>query len=214
MYTKCYVYKLYNSLSQNLGVFTNKPLLANNRRKIIIKYKYFKHSVCIFVNGKYATENNMETSNNNSKHDSEDLKTSPQNTIGSSNQVKTDSSKPDTTVPKKNLWKTVKTATSVANSSSNSSEPEDPKTTLKSVAKRVNRQIKAMTLIKRWTQMTSHSQFANDKDHLQYMRDSAKDSIVAIPDPLIADIREEVLSILVVGKLINNVKLQLKIFLN
>uniref|UniRef100_H2YWX5 Uncharacterized protein n=1 Tax=Ciona savignyi TaxID=51511 RepID=H2YWX5_CIOSA len=105
--------------------------------------------------------------------------------------------KVETEAPKKpSLFKSKIAAAVAAANSEEQSSPSVPKPTLKSVAKRVNRQIKAMTMIKRWTEMTSHSQFANDADHLQYMRNIAKYSAIDLPDPLVANVMEEVLAIL------------------
>lgn len=75
----------------------------------------------------------------------------------------------------------------------------NPRKTLKSVAKRLNRQIKAMSLIKRWTKMTSLGQFAKDEEHLNYIRDITKQTNIDIPAPLEECIREEVLGILQVN---------------
>nr|XP_039258139.1 uncharacterized protein LOC120334698 [Styela clava] len=96
--------------------------------------------------------------------------------------------------PKRGMWGA---AAKLAVKSQNEPEAEEsPKKTLKSVAKRLNRQIKAMTLIKRWTQMTSLGQFAKDEDHLNYIRDVTKQTAIEIPAPIEHCINEEVLGIL------------------
>nr|XP_002125429.1 uncharacterized protein LOC100185937 [Ciona intestinalis] len=114
----------------------------------------------------------------------------------SENAQQSSDAKPVSETPKKpSLFKSkMSGATAGATNEAGASAAEKP--TLKSVAKRVNRQIKAMTMIKRWTEMTSHSQFANDNDHLQYMRNIAKHAAIDLPDPLIDNVREEVTIIL------------------
>lgn len=75
-------------------------------------------------------------------------------------------------------------------------EKEERHVSLKSVAKRVNRQIKAKSLIEKWTEMTSLSQFAKDKDHLKFIRDTAEESSTEIPDQIMGNMRKEVFNIL------------------
>lgn len=75
-------------------------------------------------------------------------------------------------------------------------EKEERHVSLKSVAKRVNRQIKAKSLIEKWTEMTSLSQFAKDKDHLKFIRDTAEESNTEIPDQIMGNMRKEVFNIL------------------
>ncbi|XP_002125429.2 uncharacterized protein LOC100185937 [Ciona intestinalis] len=111
----------------------------------------------------------------------------------SENAQQSNDTKPVSETPKKtSLFKSKMSGPTTNETGATAAE----KPTLKSVAKRVNRQIKAMTMIKRWTEMTSHSQFANDNDHLQYMRNIAKHAAIDLPDPLIDNVREEVTIIL------------------
>ncbi|CAK8682732.1 unnamed protein product [Clavelina lepadiformis] len=122
---------------------------------------------------------------------SEDAGTSEEGSASSSSTAAPTSSK-----AKKNWLKGSKLASIVGSVGSSETAAKSKKMTLKSVAKRVNRQIKAMTLIKKWAQTTSHSQFATDSDHLNYMRNAAKDATIELPEPLIAGVRDEVLPIL------------------
>lgn len=82
-------------------------------------------------------------------------------------------------------------------------EENSEKSTLKSVAKRVNKQMKARTIITRWAHMSPMGRFAKDEEHLTFIREATRQVSMDIPAPIQHCIREEVLVILQVRRIAN-----------